>query len=128
MSTATLRVVRGGGYADRLRQYKIFINGTQAGAIARDATLDLEVQSGALTIEARLDWGRSHPLRIDATPDQRIVIEVLNNWGALLALWGITFGFRTYLKLKRVPASGEVEGSARKEAPVGPKESEVVGD
>ena len=100
-----LRLVRGSGYADRLRRYNIFINGVQAGTIAHDAVLDLEVPSGPLTIEARIDWCRSQPLTIEAMPDRRIDIEVSNHWGALLALWGVTFGFRTYLTLKRLPAS-----------------------
>jgi hypothetical protein len=103
-ATCRLRLVRGSGYADRLRRYKIFIDGAQVGTIARDAVLDLEVPSGPHTIEARIDWGRSQPLTIEATPDQRIEIEVSNHWGALLALWAITFGFRSYLTLKRLPA------------------------
>jgi hypothetical protein len=98
-----LRVVRGSGYADRFRRYKIFINGAQVGTIARNAVLDLAVPSGPLTIEARIDWARSQPLTIEATPDRRI--EVSNNWGALLGIWGVTFGFRTYLTLSRRPAS-----------------------
>jgi transposase-like protein len=44
---------------DSGRRYEIFINGAQVGTIARDAVLDLEVPSGTLTIEARIDWGRS---------------------------------------------------------------------
>jgi hypothetical protein len=100
-----LRLVRGGGYADSLRRYKIFVNGAQVGTIARDSVLDLEVPCGPLTIEARMDWCRSQPLTIEATPNQRIEIEVSNNWGALLAFWGSTFGYRTYLTLKRLPAS-----------------------
>jgi hypothetical protein len=104
-ATCMLRLVRGSGYADWLRRYKIFINGTQVGTIARDAVLDLEVPSGPFTIEARLDWGRSQPLTIVATPEKRIEIEVSNSWGALRALWGATFGFRTYLTLKRLPAA-----------------------
>ena len=104
-ATCKLRLVRGSRYADWLRRYKIYINGAQVGTIARNSVLDLEVPSGPLTIEARLDWGRSQPLTIEATPGERIEIEVLNHWGALLALWGSTFGFRTYLTLKRLPAS-----------------------
>jgi hypothetical protein len=100
-----LRLVRRSGYADWLRRYKIFINGAQVGTIGRNAVLDLEVPSGPFTIQARVDWGRSRPLTIEATPDRRIEIEVSNHWGALLALWGITFGSRTYLTLKRLPAS-----------------------
>ena len=100
-----LRIVRGSGYADRIRRYKISINGAQVGTIARDSVLDLEVPTRPLTIEARIDWGRSRPLTIEARPDQRIEIEVSNHWGALLSLWAITFGFRSYLTLKRLPAS-----------------------
>jgi hypothetical protein len=104
-ATCILRFVRGSGYADRLRPYKIFINGAQVGTIARDAVLDVEVPSGPLTVEARIDWGRSRPLTIEAAPDQKIEIEVSNHWGTPLALWAITFGFRTYLTLKCIPAS-----------------------
>jgi hypothetical protein len=103
-ATCTLRVVRGSGYADRFRPYKILVNGAQAGTIGRDAVLDLEVPCGPVTIEARIDWGRSQPLTVEAVPGRRIEIEVSNHWGSLLALWGITFGFRSYLTLKRLPA------------------------
>ena len=100
-----LRFVRRSGSADWLRRYKIFINGAEVGTIGRNSFLDLDVPCGPLTIEARIDWGRSQPLTIEATPDRRTEIEVSNNWGALLGLWGVTFGFRTYLTLKRLPAS-----------------------
>ena len=108
MSTGTtckLRLVRGSAFADALRRYKIFINGAKVGNIGRDDVLDLAVPSGPLTIEARIDWARSQPLTIEAMPDRRIDIEVSNHWGALLALWGVTFGYRTYLTLKRLPVS-----------------------
>jgi hypothetical protein len=99
-----VRIVRRSEYADRIRSYKILINGTVAGSIARDSVLDLEVPSGPVTIEARIDWGRSRPLTIEAAPGKRIEIEVSNHWGALLGLWAITFGCRSYLPLKPLPA------------------------
>jgi hypothetical protein len=70
-ATCMLRIVRGSGYADRLRDYKIFVNGAQLATLARDAAINLEVPCGPLTIEARLDWGRSEPLMIVATPDEK---------------------------------------------------------
>jgi len=104
-ATCMLRVVRRSEFADWLRSYKIFVNGAQVGTIARNSVLDLEVPSGPLTIEARLDWGKSRPLTIETAPNQRIEIQVSNNWGALLAIWAVTFGSRSYLILKQVPAS-----------------------
>jgi hypothetical protein len=103
-STCVLNLVRGSGYTDRLRSYKIFVNGAQVGTLARNSGLDIEIPSGPLTIEARIDWGRSRPLTIEATPNQKIEVEVLSHWGALLSLWAITFGFRRYLTLKQLPS------------------------
>lgn len=100
--TCTLRVRRS-GYVDLLRSYKILINGTRVGKIARNSVLDLNVPSGPITIEARIDWARSRPLMIVATPNQKIEIEVSNRWGA--DLWALTFGFRSYLTLEQVPSS-----------------------
>jgi hypothetical protein len=99
--TCTVRFVRRSQYADMLRSYKLFINGMEMGSIARNTILDLEVPAGPLTIEARIDWGRSELLTIDAAPRQKIEIEVSNHWGALLALWAVTFGSRSYLVLKQ---------------------------
>jgi hypothetical protein len=104
-ATRMLKLIRRSGFADRLRSYKIVINGMQVGTMANDTVLDLEVPSGPLTIQARLDWCRSRPLMIEAAPNQRIEIEVSNHWGALLGLWAITFGFGSYLTLKRLPPS-----------------------
>jgi hypothetical protein len=105
-ATCKLRIIRHSGYADALRSYKIIINGSEVGTIAKNAVLDIEVPSGSLRIEARLDWGRSQPLLIDAAPNQRIEIEVSNHWGALLAIWAATFGSRSYLTLKELPIAG----------------------
>ena len=51
-----LRIIRRSEYIDMLRSYRIIVNGTEVGTIARNAALDLEVPSGPLKIEARLDW------------------------------------------------------------------------
>jgi hypothetical protein len=103
-TTCLLRVIRRSEFADRFRSYTIFVNGTAVGTIARNSVLELEVPSGRLTIEARVDWGRSPPLTIEAAAGKKIEIEVSNHWRALLAVWGITFGHRSYLTLKQ-PAS-----------------------
>ena len=50
-ATCHLKIIRRGGYADALRSYKIFVNDQQAGSIARNATLELDVPSGPLKVE-----------------------------------------------------------------------------
>ncbi len=100
-----LRLVRSAQFADWLRSYKIFVNDKEVGALARNSVLDVEAPSGPLTIQARIDWGTSAPLKIEAAPNQKIEIEVSNHWGAWLALWAVTFGARSYLTLKQRPAT-----------------------
>jgi hypothetical protein len=105
--TARIRLIRHGGYVDMFRSYRIYADGQERGRIGRNSVLELEVPSGSVTLEARLDWCRSQPLKIVAPAGQTVAIEAVNNWGPLLALWGVTFGCRSYLKLE--PASGKLE-------------------
>jgi hypothetical protein len=100
-ATSKLKIIRHGGYADRFRSYKIFVNDQHVGDVARNSVLDFEVPSGAVKVQARIDWGRSRPLDLNASPNQTIELEVSNHWGPLLGLWGATFGAGSYLLLKQ---------------------------
>ncbi len=102
MALADCKVVRDGGYADALRAYRIFVNDEPVGTIARNATLEVEAPSGPLKVEARVDWGRSEPLLLQAAPNQTIDVEVRNHWGSWFSLWAITFGSKRYLTLKQI--------------------------
>jgi hypothetical protein len=102
VKTTVLRVFRHSRHADKWRKYKILVNDKEVGVIARNSVLDFEVPTGRFKVTARLDWGRSRPLMIDARPNRRIEIEVSNNWGTLLGLWAITFGSGSYLTLKQL--------------------------
>jgi hypothetical protein len=104
-SGCSLRIVRQGGYADRLRSYRILVNGAEAGTIAANSVLEINVPGGQTTIEARIDWAGSRPLTIQATAGGHIEIEVTNTYGAWAALWTITFGRKNYLVLRMTTAS-----------------------
>ena len=97
----TLRVSRGRQYADRLRSYKIFVNGAQVGTIPVNDEFDVQVPAGRMTVEARIDWTRSAPLEIDAAEGQTVELEVANDWSPMLAIWAVTFGAYSYLTLRR---------------------------
>ena len=103
-STCKIRIIRRSGFRFSLRSYNIIINGLEVGSIARNAVLNIEVPSGTLNIEARVDWLRSRPLLIEAAPDQKIEIEVSNRLEGLwfLTLWATTFGSRSSLVLKQL--------------------------
>ena len=103
-NACTIRLVRPSLLVDVFRSYRILVNGRSAGKIGNDATLEISVPAGLVTIEARLDWVRSQPLTIDAVPGQTLEIEVRNHWGASRALWAISFGRDSYLLLTPRPA------------------------
>jgi hypothetical protein len=103
----TIRVVRPGAFADLIRSYDILLNGKSVGSIANKGTLEIAAPAGANTIEAKIDWGRSQPLTVEAAADQTVEIEVSNHWGPLLALWAITFGKNSYLVLTQRVAVAE---------------------
>jgi hypothetical protein len=99
----TLRIIRMSGYRDRNRRYGIYVNGVCAGVIPLDSVVDFQVPSGQLVVEARAGRGGSAPLLIDATPEQRIEIEVTRRGGELFGIWAEAVGSPTYLVLKQRP-------------------------
>ena len=101
MAAATLRFKRHTPYADRIRDYRLFVDKEQVGTLANGATLELAVAPGDHLVEARIDWCRSAPLTLSLAEGEVTTIQVTNTYGALLSLWAITFGRSTYLKLTR---------------------------
>jgi hypothetical protein len=104
-NSCTIRFVRPSGYVDRIRSYKMLVNGVQVGAIANGETLEVKVPAGVTTIEAKIDWAKARPLKIDTVANQTVEIEVCNRWSAWLGLWAITFGSDNYLSLTVRPAA-----------------------
>ena len=109
MAEARLTFTRGRLYADRLRSYRILVDGRPVGRLDPRGRLDVTVPPGFHRIEARVDWCRSRPMDIDLRPGEAVGVEVTNTYGAILALWAITFGMFDYLTL-RVTAGTDGEG------------------
>ncbi len=104
---STIRIIRLASTADRLRPYRILVNGVEVGTVRNHSIVDFAVPSGLLTIEARIDWGRSPPLQVEAPSGGRVNIAIANRWGALLSLWGMAFRYRRYLTLTLLPPEPE---------------------
>jgi hypothetical protein len=104
---STIRIIRLASTADRLMPYHIYANGVEIGTVRNHSIADFAVPSGPLTIEARIDWGRSPPLRVEAPTGGRVNIAVANRWGALFSLWGMAFRYRRYLTLTLLPPEPE---------------------
>lgn len=69
MPAATLEIRREGRrYGDRLRAYRVVVDGERLGTVKRGETQGFEVEPGHHSVKLHLDWCRSRPARADA-PD-----------------------------------------------------------
>ena len=98
----TLKVVRDRGWVDKLRQYRILVDGVEIGRLAEGGMLHHEISVGAHVIEARIDWCGSLPLRFEAQPREQVVVvrNGLHGWRMLLGPLYVIFNRRGYLTLE----------------------------
>jgi hypothetical protein len=97
-----LQIMRRKRFVDALRRYTISVNARNVGSVPHGGILTIELPAGEASIEATIDWCKSAPIRVAVEPNQVTQVEVSNNWGALLSIIAITFGYRSYLALKTV--------------------------
>jgi hypothetical protein len=87
MPTVTVR--RDSGWADKIRKYRIILDGVEVGKLGEGAVLRQEVCNGLHTIAAKIDWCGSRPLQFDAkSRDQVVVVKsALRGWCVFLGLF-----------------------------------------
>lgn len=104
-SSCLVKFVRSGKYVDALRAYELYCGERHLGSIRRNGVFECPIPCGPQVLKARIDWTESQPLHVVAEPGRHLVVEVVNNWSPLLALWAVSFGRRSYLTLtERTPA------------------------
>jgi HEAT repeats len=67
-----LAVQRRSAYADRLREYKVFVDGVHVGAVENGGTFDCSVQPGLHELVLRIDWQTTVPTKFQVADDERI--------------------------------------------------------
>lgn len=73
---ATIRLKRTSEYNNRLRDYKIFIDGQQVGTIANGETKDFPATVGQHIITAKIDWCSSPDISIELKENLTINMKV----------------------------------------------------
>lgn len=101
----TIRINRTVSYADRLRAYRVFVDGQFAGKIGAGKSLDLAVSPGEHTIVVKIDWCRSPRIQCKFNKGQTIKVECGSNLPGLrvfLNAFYILFRPHRYLTLQMV--------------------------
>ena len=57
-------------WMDRAREYQILVDGEIAGTVRNDESIEVSLEEGEHTIQAKIDWCSSPEIRIDAGEEQ----------------------------------------------------------
>ena len=103
---ASLTVVRDSGYADRMRAYKVILDGAIIGEIRNGETKDFLVAPGEHQLSLKIDWCGSKAIAFTAAEGDTPVFHAKSNLRGLkvmAALWFVLFDRRSYLLLEPRP-------------------------
>lgn len=103
-TTVTLK--RDSGYVDRLRDYRVLLDGTEIGRIGNGATKSFEIPPGRHRLSVKIDWCASDEIEFQAVQDRTIAFNCsspLRGAKPLFVLYYVLFARRKYLCLR--PAS-----------------------
>ena len=99
-----LTVVRDSGYADRLRAYKIVLDGAVIGTIRNGDTKTFPVLPGKHSLSLKIDWCGSKPVSFVGSDGDTLTFDAKSNLrGAKLlgALWYPLFAWNSWLLLEQ---------------------------
>lgn len=87
------------GWADRRRAYEVIVDGNSRGSLKPGEELDIEVEPGRQEVYLKIDWGYSRMLDLELGSGAEARLEC-GPRNALGALYWITFGRKSYIKLE----------------------------
>ena len=85
-----IKIQRNDEFSNRMRNYKIFIDGKEAGIIANGETKEFETVAGQHTVTAKIDWCSSPDILINIGHNETKNLKVggfkYGNWLAPLGI------------------------------------------
>jgi hypothetical protein len=98
MPSARIRVDRRlGGYADRVRAYRVVLDGVVAGRIKRGQSLNIEADPGLHELHLAVDWCRSQSVELALASGQEARLECWPNSTRGNALYRTSVGRADYI-------------------------------
>ena len=100
---ASLTVVRDSGYADRMRAYKVILDGVIIGEIRNGQTKEFLVAPGDHQLSLKIDWCGSKAVAFTAAEGETPLFYAKSNLRGIrvmAALWFVLFDRMSYLLLE----------------------------
>jgi hypothetical protein len=88
-------------WRDRLRAYRVLIDGTPAGKVQWGSTWKLAVPPGSHRMRLAMDWARSPEVDFDVQPGETACFRCGPNAASWRILYDGTIGWRRYISIKR---------------------------
>jgi hypothetical protein len=98
-------VSRKGEFANRRRNYRLFIDGKEVGSIKSDSSEEFEVEAGTHTVQCKINWCYSPDFKVDVLEGKNSYIRVASGmkfYPPLLILMFIGVFFPVYFKLAKL--------------------------
>lgn len=99
-----LTISRDKTYRDKLRSYKIMIDGNCCDEIKCGEIKNINLDPGNHTIYLKIDWCRSNKIEFTISENETVEFECgnsMNKWRILLAILYITFLKNKYLWIRK---------------------------
>jgi hypothetical protein len=99
-----LTIARGSAWGDKLRPYRVFVDGKSVGEIRESSEITVPVTTGKHTVQLRIDWCASPELQIAVSHDSNEFISCGPRFNPLFAPLAVSLFRKKYLWAKHVPA------------------------
>ena len=76
---ASLTIVRDSGYADRIRAYRVILDGQKIGEIRNGETKQFPIAPGRHRIALKVDWCGSKPVDFTVTETDNLAFQAKSN-------------------------------------------------
>lgn len=101
--SATIVLSRPKAYRDRIRAYKVKVDGERLGRIKHGSEESFEIAPGKHSVRCTIDWASSNTVEIDVAPGGTLPMVIQPNGGPLSAYWQGMIRPNTYLLLEPAP-------------------------
>ncbi|MEA2453140.1 MAG: hypothetical protein QOG04_1850 [Actinomycetota bacterium] len=72
---STIEITRHSGWSDKLRKWKIFLDGYEVGTIRQGEVFRSDVEPGDHQLWLKIDWASSQPVSFSIEPTQTLRFE-----------------------------------------------------
>ena len=103
METSGILIIRRPkGFVDRVRSYRILVDGEEAASLRADSSATIPVPPGTHVVHARIDWTSSPRLEIDVDEGATVTLECSGHRNPLVAVFHTLIRRDEYLQLKLI--------------------------